>query len=185
MDAAISNVDGDACGSDIPSAAFGSEIHSGFLDNYGLDGPLPSSGSAVNNRASTASEAANEVPSHASVSSIRRMIVQNPPPAAAEAPLQILPAIPSMSGSTNTRKRRKEELKQATIKQHYYPEGGWGWVVVLTAFLVQVVSHGFQMSFGVILVLLTRRWGDEATEKSGKNRSTFSYFCWLGCVLVR
>ena len=32
----------------------------------------------------------------------------------------------------------KEEMKQATIRQHYYPESGWGWVVVFVAFLVQV-----------------------------------------------
>ena len=28
--------------------------------------------------------------------------------------------------------------KSATFRQHYYPEGGWGWVICLCAVLVQV-----------------------------------------------
>ncbi|XP_018560939.1 uncharacterized protein LOC108903299 [Anoplophora glabripennis] len=30
--------------------------------------------------------------------------------------------------------------------RHYYPEGGWGWVVAVCAVLVHIVNHGFQIS---------------------------------------
>lgn len=33
-----------------------------------------------------------------------------------------------------------------TLKQHYYPEGGWGWVVLAVALAVQAVAHGAQMT---------------------------------------
>jgi hypothetical protein len=31
-----------------------------------------------------------------------------------------------------------------TFRQHYYPEGGWGWVITLTALMVQVLTTGMQ-----------------------------------------
>lgn len=83
-----------------------------------------------------------------------------------EAFLEAIP-IPSMT-STNTRKKRKEELKQATIRQHYYPEGGWGYVVVCVGFLVQIITHGFQMSFGILLLALLRRYGEDKFAGGGK-----------------
>ena len=49
-------------------------------------------------------------------------------------------AAPSVT-STTARKRKEKEVKQATIRQHYYPEGGWGYVVVAVTFLVQVVNR--------------------------------------------
>lgn len=72
--------------------------------------------------------------------------------------------VPSGVISSNTRRKRKEELKQATIRQHYYPEGGWGFVIVLIGFIVQTITHGLQMSFGVILLALLRRFEDDANE---------------------
>nr|XP_012147924.1 PREDICTED: uncharacterized protein LOC105663477 isoform X1 [Megachile rotundata] len=42
--------------------------------------------------------------------------------------------------------------KRITLKKHYYPEGGWGHVIVLVAVLVQVICHGLQLSAGVLLV---------------------------------
>ena len=49
-------------------------------------------------------------------------------------------AAPSVT-STTARKRKEKEVKQATIRQHYYPEGGWGYVVVAVAVLVQVIMN--------------------------------------------
>jgi len=41
--------------------------------------------------------------------------------------------------------------KRATLQRHYYPEGGWGWVIVATAVAVHVLNHGFQLSAAVTL----------------------------------
>ncbi|KAJ8962372.1 hypothetical protein NQ318_018356 [Aromia moschata] len=30
--------------------------------------------------------------------------------------------------------------------RHYYPEGGWGWVIAVCAVLVHIINHGFQIS---------------------------------------
>ena len=70
--------------------------------------------------------------------------------------------------SINTKKKRKEELKQATIRQHYYPEGGWGYIVVTVAFLVQVIAHGFQMAVGILILWIVKRWGQDRFIDSGK-----------------
>ena len=69
--------------------------------------------------------------------------------------------------SINTKKKRKEELKQATIRQHYYPEGGWGYIVVTVAFLVQVIAHGFQMAIGILILWIIKRWGSDRFIDSG------------------
>ncbi|XP_050696604.1 monocarboxylate transporter 10-like isoform X2 [Eriocheir sinensis] len=42
--------------------------------------------------------------------------------------------------------------KKETIGRHYYPEGGWGWVVLLMALLVHVASHGLHQAAGVLLI---------------------------------
>jgi hypothetical protein len=46
-----------------------------------------------------------------------------------------------------------------TLKQHYYPEGGWGWVVVVVGVLVQLLSHGLHVAYGVLLGEAVRRFG--------------------------
>ena len=84
--------------------------------------------------------------------------------------------IPSNGGcsqtSVATRKKRKEERSQATIRQHYYPESGWGWVVVTVAFLVQVITHGFQMSYGVTLLAILKRWGPSRYMEAGRGNDS-------------
>ena len=72
--------------------------------------------------------------------------------AAAAAVLQSDPHTSVLSAGTQ-RKRRI-----ASIFQHYYPEGDWGYVILVCAFLVQVFSHGLQMSFGVLATAIARRW---------------------------
>ena len=34
--------------------------------------------------------------------------------------------------------------KSATFRQHYYPEGGWGWVIISCATVVQVFKLGIK-----------------------------------------
>ena len=45
----------------------------------------------------------------------------------------------------------KSHGKSATFRQHYYPEGGWGWVITFCCYMVNIFTTGLQMSFGLIL----------------------------------
>lgn len=36
--------------------------------------------------------------------------------------------------------------KATTLRRHYYPEGGWGWVIVVCTVAVHVLNHGVQLS---------------------------------------
>ena len=50
------------------------------------------------------------------------------------------------------------KLRIAGIFQHYYPEGGWGYLIIISALLVQILAHGVQLSMGMVMVqILTRR----------------------------
>lgn len=42
----------------------------------------------------------------------------------------------------------------STIRQHYYPEGGWGWVVVACSVLVQILCHGLHGATGIWLQVI-------------------------------
>ena len=56
----------------------------------------------------------------------------------------------------------------ASIFQHYYPEGGWGYVILLCGFLVQVFAHGFQLSFGILLPIIYHRFRLSDPTSAGK-----------------
>lgn len=54
------------------------------------------------------------------------------------------------------------DVKQLlTLKQHYYPEGHWGWFVVFIAVVAQCIDHGLHMAFGVFLIELCRLYGSD------------------------
>ena len=36
------------------------------------------------------------------------------------------------------------------IRQHFYPEGGWGWVIVFCSFLAQCLTTGLLLSGGIL-----------------------------------
>lgn len=36
--------------------------------------------------------------------------------------------------------------KVTTLRRHYYPEGGWGWVIIICTILVHIFNHGIQLS---------------------------------------
>ncbi|KFM82917.1 hypothetical protein X975_26339, partial [Stegodyphus mimosarum] len=56
-----------------------------------------------------------------------------------------------------------DDPKAATIRQHYYPEGGWGYVVCVCAVLVEIISGGVQASFGLLLITIMTTFAKEAT----------------------
>jgi len=132
--------------SEPPSAAFGSELASNYLENYGLNGPL---------------DEYLPPPSPLPSPSLHRLRL----------PVVDAPAA-SVTSINTAKKKRQQEAKQATIRQHYYPEGGWGWVILLCSLTVQALSHGIQLSFGVLLLAIIRRWGSDNTNAA----------CWIGSL---
>ncbi|CAG0916926.1 unnamed protein product [Notodromas monacha] len=47
---------------------------------------------------------------------------------------------------------RRRGAKTNTIRQHYYPEGGWGWVVVACALATHCLCAGAQLAVALLLV---------------------------------
>ncbi|KAK9681000.1 hypothetical protein QE152_g38661, partial [Popillia japonica] len=45
---------------------------------------------------------------------------------------------------------RRRDVDTAAIRQHYYPEGGWGWLVCGAAFLAHLLTSGVQLAFGLL-----------------------------------
>ena len=44
----------------------------------------------------------------------------------------------------------KSHGKSATFRQHYYPEGAWGWVITFCCFLVNIFTYGLQFSYALL-----------------------------------
>jgi len=44
-------------------------------------------------------------------------------------------------------------VARCTITQHYYPENGWGWVIVVTSVMVQILATGIHGAVGAWLLL--------------------------------
>ena len=58
--------------------------------------------------------------------------------------------------------------KSATFRQHYYPEGGWGWIIAACAVLVQILTSGLQMSFGILYIHILRSFDKDAVMTTGE-----------------
>ncbi|XP_077539764.1 uncharacterized protein LOC144152368 [Haemaphysalis longicornis] len=52
-----------------------------------------------------------------------------------------------------------DERVIATITQHYYPEGAWGWWICLCAFLVHFLVGGLQGGYALLVVCVHRQYG--------------------------
>ena len=65
-----------------------------------------------------------------------------------------------------------DPAKKATIGRHYYPEGGWGWVVLLMSLLVNITSHGLHQAMGILLIHTLREFPEATliTTSKSKNR---------------
>ena len=63
----------------------------------------------------------------------------------------------------------QRKLRIASIFQHYYPEGGWGFVVLACGALAQILAHGTQLSFGVVGAAAAQRFRQqEPAEKDAE-----------------
>lgn len=60
------------------------------------------------------------------------------------------------------------ELRQLiTLRQHYYPEGGWGWLVLASSLAVQILSHGLQLGAGVLPIHIQEKFGPKHPTLTG------------------
>ena len=76
------------------------------------------------------------------------------------------PTIPTEGLIRGVKSIRRQRI--ASIFQHYYPEGGWGIIVLVCGFFVQLISHGFQQVFGIVMVNISIRFRISEMEKIGK-----------------
>ena len=58
--------------------------------------------------------------------------------------------------------------KLDTIFRHYYPESGFGWIVLAVAFLVAIITHGFQLSAAFFLLPAQKRFKVNEVECLGE-----------------
>ena len=63
---------------------------------------------------------------------------------------------------------RRRDVDTSTIRQHYYPEGGWGWIVCGVGFLVHLLTSGLQLSFGLLYLYTLHHLGDASPMDAGK-----------------
>ena len=77
------------------------------------------------------------------------------------------------SGVTVMSARR---MRIASIFQHYYPEGGWGVVLMVAVIMVQVLVHGLVLSYGVILPKIIRRFRVSVTETGMPLQISINWF---------
>jgi hypothetical protein len=62
---------------------------------------------------------------------------------------------------------RRRDVDTSTIRQHYYPEGGWGWIVCGVGFLVHLLTSGLQLGFGLLYLYTLRHLGGAAPMDAG------------------
>ena len=77
------------------------------------------------------------------------------------------------SAATVVSARTARKRRIAGIFQHYYPEGGWGYVVLLCAFLSQVLAQGLQLGMLVLMPYATRRFHASPAEAGKTNLNYF------------
>ena len=68
------------------------------------------------------------------------------------------------SAATVVSARTARKRRIAGIFQHYYPEGGWGYVVLICAFFSQFLASGLQVGFLILLPYAEKRYNATRVE---------------------
>ena len=79
----------------------------------------------------------------------------------------------SNSAATVVSARTARKRRIAGIFQHYYPEGGWGYVILIVAFFSHFLASGVQIGFLILLPFASRRYQADQLEV-GKLKSHIS-----------
>lgn len=59
-----------------------------------------------------------------------------------------VPAVPA------ARPKKRCYQSSKLLQRHYYPEGGWGWVIIFCATFIYILNHGLQLAFNVTNMLV-------------------------------
>ena len=73
------------------------------------------------------------------------------------------------SAATVVSARTARKRRIAGIFQHYYPEGGWGYVVLICAFFSHFLASGLQVGFLILLPFASRRYQADQTQVGKQN----------------
>ena len=83
--------------------------------------------------------------------------------------------------TSSTKPPTDQKLRELrTLKQHYYPEGGWGWVILGVTSLVHILVLGSQIVLASIIISLgkpntvSRRLQPELSSAASKDNSILS-----------
>ena len=76
---------------------------------------------------------------------------------ASKTPQMVPEEMEVVSGEAIMSARTVRKRRIAGIFQHYYPEGGWGYVILLCGFFVQVLAMGLQQSVAILIFPLSNR----------------------------
>lgn len=83
---------------------------------------------------------------------------------------------PAPEGNANTNASKTSFLpelpldarKTTTLRRHYYPEGGWGWVIIVCAVLVHILNHGVQLSYSELISPGVQKFKVEPVHFAGR-----------------
>lgn len=70
----------------------------------------------------------------------------------------------------NTQRSQGDFRQLLTLKQHYYLEGGWGWVIFVIAIIVQTLTHGLQVGYGIMVCECEKKFGSGVVYLAGMRR---------------
>ena len=82
-----------------------------------------------------------------------------------------------MTSSTKAPQTDQKLRELRTLKQHYYPEGGWGWVILCVSSMVHILILGSQIVLASIIISLgkpntvSRRLQPEFSSAASKSMS--------------
>lgn len=73
----------------------------------------------------------------------------------------------SIMSSTSSLSNPNEGHESEAYHSYRAPDGGWGWVVVIASFMVNLIADGVTFSFGVLFDELQKEFGESKAVTAG------------------
>ncbi|CAM1297663.1 Uncharacterised protein g1892 [Pycnogonum litorale] len=78
----------------------------------------------------------------------------------------------SSTRTTSLQEKLTQDAK-TTLMQHYYPEGGYGWIICFCVFLVNFLTTGLQLAYGNVMIEIVANFNASLVQAA-----------WLGAVTI-